>query len=92
METTTLEIKPLGDKVLLRRIMPPQHPLLLRAEWDGRAEVLAVGRGKWIKGQLQPLDVQVGQIVRVPLWKDDPLMDTEDMLMVREQELFGVEV
>lgn len=57
-------IQPRNDRVLIQRIDPePGLITLTDADKGLRGKVLAVGPGKWVDGELEPLGVKVGDTV-----------------------------
>lgn len=72
---TKAQIKPSGDRVLVRPFSEDEvkgdkknHygiviPDTVSKEKSAQGEVLAVGEGKWMDGQLVPVRIKVGDIV-----------------------------
>ncbi len=91
-------IRPLGDRVLVRRqeeeattaggIVIPDNA----KEKPGRGEVIAVGRGKSLdNGELRALDVTVGDAVLFGKYAGtDVKLNGEELIMMREEDLLGV--
>src|SRR5690606_35685623 len=93
-------IKPLGDRVLLRELRDEEKERKLASgiilpqtvkEDKGakRAKVVAIGEGKYIDGELRPLQVSVGDIVLFT-WGDELKVDGEDYWIVSESNLLGI--
>lgn len=91
------KLKPLGDKVLVRPLAREEMTkggIVLpdtAKEKPEEGEVLAVGPGKYIDGQLKPLDVSVGQ--RVLFGKYGPTevkIDGEELYILSESDIYGV--
>ena len=69
MATSTMSLKPIGDKVIVEVIDEPQQTasgIVLpdtAKEKSQRGKVLAVGPGKFEKGEREPMDVKEGDTV-----------------------------
>jgi len=93
-----MKIKPLYDRVLVRRL-DAEHKTAggiiipdTAKEKPMIAEVLAVGQGKLLEGgKLRPLDVKKGDKVLVGKYSGSELkVDGEEHLVIREDEILGV--
>lgn len=67
-------VKPIGNKVLLKRLEMSNETkggiLLVAPEWDGRCEVVDVGRGFMDKyGHLHPPEIGIGDMVYIQKWE-----------------------
>jgi len=93
-----MKIKPLYDRVLIRRLDAEQKTaggIIIpdtAKEKPMIAEVLAVGQGKLLEdGKLRPLDVKKGDKVLVGKYTGSEIkIDGEEHLVVREDEILGV--
>jgi chaperonin GroES len=93
-----MTIRPLYDRVLLRRKEPEQKSsggLFLPTaaqEKSQLAEVVAVGTGRLLDdGSVFPLKVEVGMTVLLGKWGGDEVeVDGEKRLLVRESDILGV--
>jgi chaperonin GroES len=93
-----MTIRPLYDRVLLRRKEPEQKSsggLFLPTaaqEKSQLAEVVAVGTGRLLDdGSVCPLKVEVGMTVLLGKWGGDEVeVDGEKRLLVRESDILGV--
>src|SRR5687767_15863370 len=94
----TTNIRPLHDRVIVRRIDEGEQ---LRGgiiipdtakEKPQEGEVIAVGAGKYRKdGKRQPLDVKAGDRVLFGKYSSSEVkIDGEELLIMREDELLGV--
>ena len=89
------KIRPLGDNVLLTPT--PQEEMTASGivlpdsakEKSKRGEVVAVGNGKYIDGNLKPLDVKVGDTVLYS-WGDELKIDGKEYVMVSESNIQAV--
>jgi len=93
-----MKIKPLYDRVLVRRIDAEQKTaggIIIpdsAKEKPMVAEVLAVGQGKLLEGgKLRPLDVKKGDKILVGKYSGSEIkVDGEEHLVIREDEILGV--
>ena len=93
-----MNVRPLRDRVLLRRSEEPETHVGgivvpdIAKEKPQQATVIAVGRGRVTdEGELLPLEVNVGD--RVPVGKyagTEITLNGTEYLMVREDEILGV--
>lgn len=98
MGKTKLKIRPLHDRVIIRRkeeertspggIVIPDSA----AEKPIRGEVTAVGKGKILEdGQVRPLDVKVGDHVLFGKYSGTEVkVEGEDLLVMREDDVMAV--
>jgi chaperonin GroES len=94
----TTNIKPLHDRVIVRRIEEGEQVrggLFIpdsAKEKPQEGEVLAVGEGKYRKdGTRQPLDVVAGDRVLFGKYSSSEIkIDGEELLIMREDEILGV--
>ncbi len=93
-----MKLKPLRDRVLLRRSEEEERTsggIIIpdtAKEKPMEAEVLAVGPGtRNDKGKITPLDVQAGERVLIGKWAGTEItIDGEDLLIVGESDIMGV--
>ncbi len=91
-------IKPLKDRVLVRRVEETEQKvggIIIpdsAKEKPTEAEVVAVGTGRVLdSGQRVPLDVKVGDKVLIGKWSgSDVKVDGEELLILKEDEILGV--
>ena len=97
-QATTLKIKPLGDRILVKREEEASTasggiilPDTAKKKQD-RAEVLALGTGKKDdKGQQLPFEVQVGDIVLIDKYSGQELtVEGEEYVIVQMSEVIAV--
>ncbi len=95
---TPLNIRPLHDRVIVRRLEEERKSaggIVIpdtAKEKPIRGEVLAVGKGKILEnGQSRPLDVKVGDIVLFGKYSGTEVkVGDEELLVMREEDIVGV--
>lgn len=93
-----MTIKPLGDRILLKRVESDERTkggIIIpdtAKEKPPEARVVAIGAGKRLEdGTVRPLEVKVGDRVLVGKYSGNELkLDGEEHLIVREDEVLGV--
>ena len=93
-----MKLKPLRDRVLLRRSQEEERTaggIIIpdtAKEKPMEAEVLAVGPGaRDDKGKVTPLDVEPGDRVLIGKWAGTEVtIDGEELLIVGESDIMGV--
>ena len=93
-----MAFRPLHDRILVRRIEAEEKTtggIIIpdtAKEKPQEGEVIAVGPGgRDDKGQLQPLDVKVGDRILFGKWSGTEIrLDGEDLLIVKESDVMGV--
>lgn len=97
-KTGTVRVVPLGDRVLLREVTREDAktasgiiiPESASAERDTKkGVVVAVGEGKIVDGEREPVSVKVGQTV-IYSWGDQISVDGEKYTIVRDGEISAV--
>ena len=91
-------IRPLQDRVLIRRIEEDQKTaggIIIpdsAKEKPIQGEVMAVGPGaRNEQGQTLPMDVQVGDIVLFGKWAGTEIkLDGQEYVIMKETDLFGI--
>jgi chaperonin GroES len=91
-------VKPLRDRVLVRRIDKQEEKvggIIIpdsAKEKPTEAEVVAVGSGRVLEdGKRVPLDLKAGDKVLVGKWSGtDVKIDGEEYLILKEEEILGV--
>ena len=91
-------VKPLRDRVLVRRIEKEEEKvggIIIpdsAKEKPTEAEVVAVGSGRVLEdGKRVPLDLKAGDKVLVGKWSGtDVKIDGEEYLILKEEEILGV--
>jgi chaperonin GroES len=97
-EINSMKIRPLHDRVLLKRVeeetKTPGGIVLpgTAAEKPSRGNVIAVGRGKILEnGEVRPLDVKAGDHVLFGKYSGSEVkVDGEDYIIMREDEIMAV--
>ena len=92
------KIRPLQDRILVRRILEEEKTkggIIIpdsAKEKPQEAEVVAVGNGKLLEnGQIKPLDVKVGDRVLFGKYSGSEIkLEGEDYLIIREDDVLGV--
>jgi chaperonin GroES len=93
-----MKVKPLGDRVLLKRLEPQEEVrggIIIpdtAKEKPQEAEVVAIGDGKVDeKGQRTALTVKVGDRVLIGKYSGQDLkLDGEEYTIVREEEIYAI--
>jgi chaperonin GroES len=93
-----MAFRPLGDRVLVRRVeeeAKTKGGIIIpdsAKEKPQEGEVLAVGPGaRDESGKLQPLDVSVGDRILFGKWSGTEVkLDGEDLLIMKESDILGV--
>src|SRR5580698_5379826 len=97
-EITNMAFRPLGDRVLVRRVeeeAKTKGGIIIpdtAKEKPQEGEVLSVGPGARDEaGKLQPLDVKVGDRILFGKWSGTEVkLDAEDLLIMKESDILGV--
>ena len=95
---TTPKIRPLGDRILVKRIDESeqvQGGIIIpdtAKEKPTRAEIVAVGPGKKKNdGSVIPMDVTVGETILLSKYAGTEVkLDGDDYLILREDDVLGV--
>jgi chaperonin GroES len=98
MEDKPMKIRPLYDRVLVKRIEEQeqiQGGIIIpdsAKEKPQQGEVLAVGQGKRLEdGTIVPLDVKAGDKVLFGKYSGNEIkIDGEECLIMREDEILGI--
>ncbi len=93
-----MAFRPLHDRILVRRIEADEKTaggIIIpdtAKEKPQEGEVLAVGPGARNEaGQLQPLDVKVGDRILFSKWSGTEIrLDGEDLLIMKESDVMGI--
>jgi len=93
-----MELRPLQDRVLIRRVEPERKTpggIFIpdtAQEKPAEGEVVAVGPGiRDEHGKVQPLDVRRGDRVLFGKWSGTEVkLDGEDLMMMKETDILGV--
>jgi chaperonin GroES len=93
-----MKLRPLQDRVLLRRVEPEAKTaggILIpdtAQEKPMEGEIVAVGPGvRSEDGQLHPLDVRTGDRVLFGKWSGTEVkLDGEDLMIMKESDIMGV--
>jgi chaperonin GroES len=95
---TSMTFRPLHDRILVRRIEPQEKTtggVIIpdtAKEKPQEGEVIAAGPGaRNESGQLEPLDVKVGDRILFGKWSGNEIrLDGEDLLIMKESDVMGV--
>jgi chaperonin GroES len=98
MEVQTMNIRPLHDRIVVRRVEEKetmQGGLYIpdsAKEKPQEGEVVAVGKGKRLEnGTVTPLDVKAGDRILFGKYSGSEIkVDGEELLIMREDEVLGV--
>jgi len=93
-----MAFRPLGDRVLVRRVeeeAKTKGGIIIpdtAKEKPQEGEVLSVGPGaRDDSGKLQPLDVKVGDRILFGKWSGTEVkLDGEDLIIMKESDILGV--
>lgn len=93
-----MKIRPLYDRVIVKRIEQQRQTASgivipdSAAEKPEQGEVLAVGNGRAMQdGTIRPLHVKVGDSILFGKYAGQTIkIDGEELLVMREEEIFGV--
>ena len=93
-----MKFRPLHDRVLVRRIDEEEKSaggIIIpdtAKEKPSEGEIIAVGSGaRNEKGEITPLDVQVGDLVLFGKWSGTEIkVDGEDLLIMKESDVMGI--
>jgi chaperonin GroES len=95
---TTVKIRPLHDRVIVRRLEEERKSaggIVIpdtAKEKPVQGEVLAVGNGKLLEnGDIRPLDVKVGDKILFGKYSGtDVKLGSDELLVMREEDIMGV--
>ena len=92
-----MKVKPLGDKVLIKRVEAEEKTaggLILAAtakEAPQLAEVIAVGPGEVVDGKVVPMQVKVGDKVFFGKFSGTEIkIDGEEHIIISEKEILAI--
>lgn len=94
-----VKLRPLADRVIVKPVKADEVskygivlPDTAKTERPERGEVVAVGPGKVTNdGKLQPMSVQVGQVVVFTKYAPNEVkVDDEELLIIREDDIMAV--
>ncbi len=92
-----MAFKPLHDRILVRRVESEEKTkggLIIpetAKEKPSEGEVVAVGPGRWVNGMMVPMSVEAGDRILFGKWNGTEVnVDGEDMLIIKDDEIFGV--
>ena len=93
-----MKVKPLGDRVLLKRTEPKEEVrggIIIpdtAKEKPQEAEIVAIGDGKLDdKGERIPMNVKVGDVVLIGKYSGQEIkVDDEEYTIVREEEIYAI--
>ncbi|AGG72015.1 co-chaperone GroES (plasmid) [Sinorhizobium meliloti WSM1022] len=93
-----MAFRPLHDRILVRRVESEEKTkggIIIpdtAKEKPQEGEVLAVGPGaRGEQGQIQPLDVKVGDRILFGKWSGTEIkIDGEDLLIMKESDVMGI--
>jgi len=95
---TTLKVRPLHDRIIVRRLEESEQRVGgiiipdTAKEKPQQGKVIAVGKGKVEKdGKVIPLDVKAGDTILFGKYSGQEIkLDGEEYLIMREEEVLGV--
>jgi chaperonin GroES len=95
-----MQIRPLHDRVIVKRLEEEKMSaggIVIpdsATEKPVRGKVLAIGKGKIMEnGDVRPLDVQVDDTVLFGKYAGTEVkVDGEELLVMREEDIMGIEV
>lgn len=98
MATATINVKPLGDRILIKRIEEDEQVrggIIIpdsAKEKSQEAEVVALGTGKKNdKGEKQEFDVKQGDRVLISQYAGTPVkIEGDEYMLVREDDILGI--
>jgi chaperonin GroES len=98
LKENDMAFRPLHDRILVRRIEADEKTaggIIIpdtAKEKPQEGEVLAVGPGaRNESGQLEPLDVKVGDRILFGKWSGTEIrLDGEDLLIMKESDVMGI--
>jgi chaperonin GroES len=98
MEETEMKVRPLYDRILVRRVAEEEKTkggIIIpdtAKEKPSEGEVVAVGSGKVNeKGQLRPLDVKAGDRILFGKYSGNEIkLEGVEHIILREDEILGV--
>ncbi|QVM84834.1 co-chaperone GroES [Novosphingobium decolorationis] len=92
-----MTFRPLHDRVLVRRVEAEEKTaggIIIpdsAKEKPAEGEIVSVGKGAVVDGQLVALDVAVGDRVLFGKWSGTEVkVDGEDLLIMKESDILGV--
>ena len=90
-------IKPLGERIVVKvkeKDMTTASGIVLpdtAKEKPQEGEVVAVGKGKWENGQLEPMEVKKGDRVLFAKYSGNEVkVDDEEYLIIRQSDILAV--
>ena len=93
---TKMQIQPLGDRVVVKPAEPEsQRPSGIYVaetakEKPQKGTILAVGPGKWEDGQVEPMNVAVGDTVLFAKYAGTEIkLDNEDVLILSQKDILA---
>jgi len=103
IDKTKAQIKPFGDRVLVRPFTEDEvkgskgnHygiiiPDTVSKEKSAQGKILAVGEGKWVEGKLVPIRLKVGDVVVFSKYGYDEVeKDGEELYLLKEDNILAV--
>jgi chaperonin GroES len=98
MKKTSKKIRPLADRIVVQARKAETTtaggiviPDTAEQEKSMEGEVIAVGKGKYYKGELLPLQINVGDNVLFGKYAGTNVkIDDQDYLVMREEDVMGV--
>ena len=93
-----MKIKPLHDRVLIKRISEEEKTkggIIIpdnAKEKPIQGEVIAVGQGRWTEeGKVRPLDVKKGDRILFGKYSGTEIkIEGDEFLMMREEDILGI--
>ena len=93
-----VDVRPLGDRVVIRGMEEGEEEMRgglyipdTAKEKPQQGEVVAVGPGRYEKGERQPMDLSVGDKVLYPKYSGtDVTVDDNEYLIIKESDVLAV--
>lgn len=92
-----MNIKPLGDRILVRPLESEEKTkggIVIpdtAKEKPQEGEVLSVGDGKWIEGKKVPLDVKKGDKILFSRYGGDEIkIEGEELKILKEEDILAI--
>ncbi|MEK7120843.1 MAG: co-chaperone GroES [Patescibacteria group bacterium] len=94
-----MKILPLSDRVLIKPLLEEVNktktgiyiPETVSKEKPEKGKVVAVGRGKYDDGKLEPMSVKVGDIVLFSKYGYDEIkVDGEEYFILKEENILAI--
>ena len=92
-----MKIRPLQDRIIVKRLdeeAKTKGGIIIpdsAKEKPLEAEVVAVGKGKYVDGEVRPLEVKEGDRILFGKYSGNEIkIEGEDLLILREDDVLGI--